>query len=557
MARASASLPWFTWRSNPARGWVVACFAVAGALAIPVVVVVGSIFVPGGDAWDHLMATVLPQYIRTTLVLLAAVLVGVGVVGVACAWVVTAYEFPGRRIFEWALLLPLAVPAYVMAYAYTDWLQYSGPLQTWIRSVAGWQRGDYWFPEIRSVGGAAAMFICVLYPYVYLIGRVAFLEQSPSLTEAGRTLGYSARATFFRVNLPMARPAIAAGAALALMETLADFGTVSYFGVQTFTTGIFRAWLSMGEPIAAAKLSVLLLAFVAVVVVAERGARRRARFHATPSSARRLRRELRGYRRFLAIAVCALPLAAGFVIPTLLLVRMSVSGGDETFGPRFLRLAFNSTTLALVTAALAVGIALLLAYGARISRSPLATAVNRVVGLGYAIPGAVIAIGVLIPLAKLDHLIADFASRAGFTTGLLFTGGIAALIYAYLIRFLGVALQTVEAGLARVTPHMEDAARSLGMGPAATLARVHAPMLRSSLVTAALLVFVDVMKELPATFVMRPFNFDTLAVQAYNLAADERLAEASTASLAIVAVGLIPVIVASRRLVRPDRPRKA
>jgi iron(III) transport system permease protein len=557
MARASASLPWFTSRSNPARGWVVACVAVACILAVPVVVVVGSIFLPGGDAWNHLMATVLPQYIRTTLVLLAAVLVGVGVVGVACAWVVTSYEFPGRRIFEWALLLPLAVPAYVMAYAYTDWLQYSGPLQTWIRSVAGWQRGDYWFPEIRSVGGAAAMFICVLYPYVYLIGRVAFLEQSPSLTEAGRTLGYSARATFFRVNLPMARPAIAAGAALALMETLADFGTVSYFGVQTFTTGIFRAWLSMGEPVAAAKLSVLLLAFVTFVVVAERAARRRARFHATPSSARRPRRALRGYRRFLAIAVCALPLAAGFVIPTVLLIRMSVSGGDESFGPRFLRLAFNSTTLALVTAALAVGIALLLAYGARISRSPLATAVNRVAGLGYAVPGAVIAIGVLIPLAKLDHVIADLAAHAGFTTGLLFTGGIAALIYAYLIRFLGVALQTVEAGLARVTPHMEDAARSLGMGPAATLARVHAPMLRSSLVTAALLVFVDVMKELPATFVMRPFNFDTLAVQAYNLAADERLAEASTASLAIVAVGLIPVIVASRRLVRPDRPRPA
>jgi iron(III) transport system permease protein len=293
---------------------------------------------------------------------------------------------------------------------------------------------------------------------------------------------------------------------------------------------------------------------VVVVVVAERAARRRARFHATPSPARRARRELRGCRRFLAIAVCSVPLAAGFVIPAFLLIRMSISGGDTTFGPRFLRLALNSTTLACVTALLAVGIALLLAYGARISRSPWAAAVNRVVGLGYAIPGAVIAIGVLIPLAKLDNALADLLARAGITTGLLLTGSIAALIYAYLIRFLAVALQTVEAGLARVTPHMEDAARSLGMGPAATLARVHAPMLRSSLVTAALLVFVDVMKELPATFVMRPFNFDTLAVQAYNLAADERLAEASTASLAIVAVGLIPVILASRRLVRADKP---
>ena len=551
MARAPAAPTWFRDRYHPARGWVVACTAVAVLLAVPVAVVVGSIFVPGGEAWAHLAATVLPRYVATTLILLALVLAGVLGVGVACAWVVTAYEFPGRKVFEWALLLPLAVPAYVMAYAYTDWLQFSGPVQAWLRAVTGWQHGDYWFPEIRSVGGAAAMFVCVLYPYVYLIGRVAFLEQSPSLTEAGRTLGYSARATFFRVNLPMARPAIAAGAALALMETLADFGTVSYFGVQTFTTGIFRAWLSMGEPVAAAKLSVLLLGFVVMVVAAERAGRRRARFHGTPSTARRPRRELRGSPRALAIAVCALPLAAGFVIPAVLLIRMSLAGGDASFGPRFVRLALNSTTLALATALLAVAIALLLAYGARISRSRWAAGVNRVVGLGYAIPGAVIAIGVLIPLAKLDHAIADLAERAGFSPGLLLTGGIAALIYAYLIRFLAVALQTVEAGLARVTPHMEDAARSLGMGAGATLARVHAPMLRSSLVTAALLVFVDVMKELPATFVMRPFNFDTLAVQAYNLAADERLAEASTASLAIVAVGLIPVIVASRRLVRP------
>lgn len=556
MARAPTALPWLQNRFRPARGWVVACLVVAAILTVPVAVVAASVFLPGGEAWDHLVATVLPRYVATTFVLLGGVLAGVIAVGVACAWTVTAYDFPGRRMFEWALLLPLAVPAYVMAYAYTDWLQFSGPVQWWLREAMGWQRGDYWFPEIRSVGGAAAMFICVLYPYVYLISRVAFLEQSPSLTEAGRTLGHSARATFFRVNLPMARPAIAAGAALALMETLADFGTVSYFGVQTFTTGIFRAWLSMGEPVAAAKLSVLLLAFVIVVVVAERAARRRARFHEAPTERRRPRRELHGMRRAAAIAVCALPLAAGFVIPAVLLVKMSLAGGDASFGPRFLRLAAHSATLALVTALLAVVLALLLAYGARISRSPWAAAMNRVVGLGYAIPGAVIAIGVLIPLAKLDHLVADIAERAGFSTGLLLTGGIAALIYAYLIRFLAVALQTVEAGLARVTPHMEDAARSLGMGPAATLARVHAPMLRSSLVTAALLVFVDVMKELPATFVMRPFNFDTLAVQAYNLASDERLAEASTASLAIVAVGLIPVIVASRRLVRPAQSDK-
>ncbi len=556
MPRVSAAFSWLQPRPSPARGWVLACLVVAFFLALPVVVVAASIFLPATDAWSHLLSTVLPRYIATTLVLLAAVLVGVVTVGVATAWAVTAYEFPGRRLFEWALLLPLAVPAYVMAYAYTDWLQFSGPVQTWIRALAGWGRDDYWFPDIRSLGGAAVMFVCVLYPYVYLLARVSFLEQSPSLAEAGRTLGLSPRRTFLRVSLPMARPAIAAGAALALMETLADFGTVSYFGVQTFTTGIFRAWLSMGEPVAAAKLSVMLLAFVAAVVVAERAARRRARFHAGPRPARKKRLALRGGAAVVAILVCALPLAAGFVIPAALLVKMSVAGGDATFGPRFLRLALNSSTLALATAALAVALALLLAYGARISRSRWSAAVNRVAGLGYAIPGAVVGIGVLIPAARLDHWIADLAAHAGIDVGLVFTGSIAALVYAYLIRFLAVALQTVEAGLARVTPHMEDAARSLGMGPAATLALVHAPMLRSSLVTAALLVFVDVMKELPATFVMRPFNFETLAVQAYNLASDERLAEASTASLAIVAVGLLPVVLASRRLVRAEPEAK-
>jgi iron(III) transport system permease protein len=527
--------------------WVLACLGLAIPLLLPLLVVAGSVFTPAGEAWGHLAATVLPGYIGTTLVLMTTVLAGVCVVGVTCAWCVTHFEFPGRRVLEWALLLPLAMPAYVSAYAYTDWLQYSGPVQTWLRTAMGWERGDYWFPDIRSVGGAAAMFICVLYPYVYLLARVAFLEQSPSVTEAGRTLGLSGRATFLRLSLPLARPAIAGGAALALMETLADFGTVSYFGVQTFTTGIFRAWLSIGDANSAAKLSMILLAFVVVVIALERAARSRAQFHDPQRKARRKRRALHGMRAAAACVACVLPLAAGFLVPVALLLHLSAGGGDAQFGPRFIRLAVNSATLAAVTAAFAVAIALVLAYGVRLTRNRLTVGVSRLAGLGYAIPGAVIAIGVLIPVTRLDHALADM----GLAGGLVLTGSIGVLVYAYLIRFLGVALQAVEAGLTRITPHMEDAARSLGMGSTETLLRVHAPILRSSLVTAALLVFVDVMKELPATFVMRPFNFDTLAVQAFNLASDERLAEASTASLAIVAVGLLPVIVASRRLVRP------
>jgi iron(III) transport system permease protein len=447
------------------------------------------------------------------------------------------------------------MPAYVIAYAYTDALQFAGPVQSWLRAAFGWAAGDYWFPEIRSLPGAAAMFVAVLYPYVYLLARGAFLEQSPSLAEAGRTLGLPPWQAFFRVSLPLARPAIAAGAALACMETLADFGTVSYFGVQTFTTGIFRAWLSMGEPVSAAKLSMLLLAFVAVLLAAERLARRRARFHEAPTSRRRVRVALDRGAGALALATCLAPLAFGFAIPAAMLARLSLQGGDEQFGARFAALAANSFFLSSVTAVIAVALAVVMAYGARMSRSPVGAAVNRVAALGYAVPGAVIAIGVLIPAARLDNLLADAAgSLFGISMGLMLTGSLAALVYAYLIRFLAVALQSVEAGLARITPAMEDAARSLGLGPSATLARVHLPMMRSSLVTAALLVFVDVMKELPATFVMRPFNFDTLAVQAYNLAADERLAEASTASLAIVAVGLVPLIVAARRMVKPEAP---
>jgi iron(III) transport system permease protein len=529
----------------------LATLCIAFLLAVPVLTVLSYLFQPGSGDWSHLVNTVLGDYVRATLVLMALVAAGVVVGGAGTAWLTAMCEFPGRRMFEWALILPLAVPAYVMAYAYTDWLQYAGPVQSWLRAWMGWQtKSDYWFPEVRSLGGAAVMFSLVLYPYVYMLARVAFLEQSSNLLEAGRTFGYSTPRIFATISLPLARPAIAAGAALALMETLADFGTVSYFGVQTFTTGIYRAWYSMGDPVSAAKLSAMLLGFVAVVLLIERLSRRRAGFHQTTQRVHE-RIRLTGWKAAGAVAMCALPLIFGFLLPALLLLRMSVSDGDAQFGARFFRLAFNSVTLAGATALISVGIALFLAYAARLSPTHLVRGTNRLAGLGYAIPGSVIAVGVLIPVTWFDHKLADFLKHVfGMNIGILLTGGIAALIYGYVIRFLAVALQTTEAGLAKITPSMDDAARSLGSGPLETVRRVHAPMLRASLITAGLLVFVDVMKELPATFVMRPFNFDTLAVQAYNLAADERLAEASTASLAIVVAGLIPVLLASRAIVK-------
>ncbi len=526
---------------------------VALLAGLPVASVGLNIFVGGTSAtWSHLAQTVLPEYILNSLWLSLGVGIGVGTLGVTTAWLTAMHDFPGRRFFEWALVLPLAMPAYVMAYVYTDFLQFVGPLQTALREAFGWQHGDYWFPDIRSLPGAILMFVCVLYPYVYLLVRTAFLERASGMLEAARTLGMGPWRAFFAVSLPLARPAIVAGVALALMETLADYGTVAYFAVNTFTTGIYRAWFSLGDRVAAAQLAAMLLSFVLFLLMAERISRGRARYHNTTGRNRPMAgARLRGFAALLAVIGCLLPLLLGFVLPALLLLKMALAEGDAQFGERFLLLSRNSFLLAGVTAAIGVLLALLMAYGARLSKSSLASGLNRLVGLGYAVPGAVIAVGVLIPVTRLDNWLAgQWEQWFGSNPGLLLTGGIAALVYAYLVRFLAVALHTVESSLAKITPSMDDAARCLGLGQGETLRRVHAPLLRGSLLTAGLLVFVDVMKELPATLVMRPFNFDTLATQVYTLASDERLAEASTASLAIVAVGLLPLIALSRQISR-------
>ncbi len=526
-------------------------------LALPVMVVLLNVLAPASDTWRHLASTVLSDYISNSLLLMLGVAFGVIVGGVTTAWISTMCRFPGRRIFEWALLLPMAMPAYVMAYAYTDLLQFAGPVQSALRQLTGWGVHDYWFPDVRSLGGAIIMLSLVLYPYVYLLARAAFLEQSDSMLEVARVSGYGPWATFRKVALPLARPGIVAGTALALMETLADYGTVAYFGVQTFTTGIFRAWFSLGDHAAAAQLSAILLGFVFLVLLIERMSRRGAKFHSL-SHRKRLRNvyRLQGWRSGVAVLFCVMPLVFGFLLPVGIMLYMAVTSGDAQFGVRYLTLTYNTVTLAAVTAILAVLLALIVGYAGRSSPTPLVRAANRIAGLGYAVPGAVIAVGVLIPVTRLDHVFAAWIEAAtGVSPGLILTGGIAALVYAYLVRFFAVSLQAVDAGLAKITPSMDDAARSLGCGPGETLMRIHMPLLWRSALSAGLLVFVDVMKELPATFVMRPFNFDTLAVQAYNLASDERLTEASTAALTIVAVGLLPLIVLARMILRPERGR--
>jgi len=528
--------------------------AIASLLALPILAVVASVLQPAGDAWRHLAATVLPVYVANTVLLLALVACGVMLIGVLAAWLVASYRFPGSRLLEWALVLPLAMPAYVMAYAYTDWLQFTGPLQSGLRALTGWQAREYWFPEIRSIGGAAALLSLALYPYVYLIARTAFRDQSRSAIEAGRLAGYSAWGSFWRVALPLARPALAAGTALALMETLADFGTVSYFALEVFTTGIFKAWLSMGDSIAAAQLASCLLGFVLLVLALERASRGRAAYHSAAPGKSAPPQRLRGWPAVLGCVACTAPVVLGFLLPATILAQLALADPAARWGLRLPALVGNSFAISGVTAVAGVLLALTMAYAARLSKSRVPAAANRFAALGYAMPGAVIAVGVLVPMGRFDNWLAGLLEDAlGVKIGLLVTGTIAALVYACLVRFLAVALQTTEAGLARVTPSMEDAARSLGASPVSALARVHAPLLAPSLATAALLVFVDVMKELPATFALRPFNFDTLAIEAYNLAMDERLAEAAVPSLVIVAVGLVPLLLLSRRYFQATR----
>ena len=521
-------------------------------LLLPIVTVLVHVLLPDQGTWAHLAATVLPDYIANSLLLALGVGLITPLLGTAVAWLTTLCRFPGQRFFAWALILPLAVPGYVMAYAYTDFLDVAGPLQSWLRQALDLAVGDYWFPDIRSLGGAILLLSLVLYPYVYLLARAAFLEQSVCALEVGRTLGFGPWSCFWHVALPLARPAIVAGTALALMETLADYGTVAFFGLPTFTTGIVRALVSMGDRTAAAQLSTLLLLAVFGVLLLERWSRQRLRFHHTSAKYRALpRHQLRGGRALLAFTACLLPLLLGFLLPAALLLRLWLVDAGGEIDRRFLAWAGNSVTLAGIAAVAAVLLALLLAYGLRRTRSTALAAAARLAGMGYAIPGTVIAIGTLIPLAAFDNALDAWLRAAfGVSTGLLLTGSIAALVFAYLVRFLSVSLSTVEASLGKVRPSLDEAARTLGSGPGATLWRVHAPLVWTGVLTALLLVFVDVLKELPATLLLRPFNFDTLAVQAANFAADERLAEAAFPALAIVAVGILPVLVLSRAIAR-------
>ncbi|MEM7027693.1 MAG: iron ABC transporter permease [Pseudomonadota bacterium] len=524
--------------------------ALTALFCVPLLVVLGSLFFPASEIWSHLYQTVLGDYLFNSLILM----VGVGMLslllGVVPAWLVTMYRFPGSRYMEWALLLPMAMPAYIIAYTYTGLLDAAGPVQTGFRDWFGLQYGEYWFPEIRSIGGAVCMLSLVLYPYIYLLSRAAFIEQSICVLEVSRTLGCSAKSAFLRVALPLARPGIIVGLALVLMETLADYGTVQYFGVPTFTTGIFKTWFGLGESMAAAQLSALLLLFMAVFLYLEKRSRRQARYHHTSSRySQLLQKPLTGLSAFIAMKVCVIPIFLGFLIPFAVLLTWTLGTYESVIDTAFYQLLFNSFILALITSFLAVAIAIFMTYSLRNNASFMQRLMVRFVSMGYAIPGTVIAVGVLMPFVWFDNTLDSIlTSMFGISTGLLLSGTIFILVFAYLIRFLAISINTTDAAFGKIKPVMDEVAKTAGLSAFSMVKRIHIPMMKGSLLTAMLLVFVDVMKELPATLILRPFNFNTLAVRTYELANEELLAHAAVPALAIVLTGIVPVIIISQSI---------
>ena len=542
--------------SKPKHAWFLAdktiaalALLIAAFCLLPHISVILASLMGDTETLRHLADSVLGKYIQNTGALVVLVGVGTFLVGTGSAWLVTMTDFPGRRWLEVALVIPLAFPAYVLAYAYTHILDHPGIVQTTLRDISGWGPREYWFPEIRSLGGAALMLILVLYPYVYLLARAAFLGQSATTFLAARSLGKSPLRAFLSVSLPLARPAIAAGVLLTMMETIADFGTVSYFGVQTFATGIYNSWFSMADRGAAAQLSLGLLVFALLLAVLERTNRGRARFSNGKRQDVIARIPLAGGAKWGAMVLCGLPVVLGVIVPVVALSIMATGSEQNLFSPRYVRFVANSLTLAAIAALVTVAAAILLGSLNRLRETRSAAAALYVARIGYAVPGGVIAVGLIVPFAAFDNAL-DAWMRASFdvSTGLLFTGSIWLLIGAYMIRFLAAALGAYEGGIATVSRNIDAASRVLGENSIGTVRRIHVPILTPSLLTASLIVFVDVMKELPATLIMRPFNYDTLAVQAYRLASDERLNGAAVPSLLIGAIGLLPVILLCRQV---------
>ncbi|WP_421229359.1 ABC transporter permease [Aeromonas enteropelogenes] len=535
-------------------GWITGSWATALLLALPVLALVFSAFSADGDLFRHLADTVLPAYLGNTLgLVIGAVLLSL-LFGVPTAWLVAMCQVPGRRALQWALMLPMAMPSYIVAYVYTDLLDYSGPLQAGLRTLFDWQSpADYWFPAIRSLGGAAWVLALVLFPYVYLLTRASFLEQSVSLIHSSRLLGCTPWQSFRRLSLPLARPAIMVAVSLVAMETLADFATVHFFAINTLTTAVYDTWLGYGSLATAAKLSCLMLLAVVLLIAMERRSRQRQQvFQKSMGHEQPLRYPLKGMRRWLAAIWCWGLVLAGFGLPFVILLDYGVRYFELSWTPEFVRFAGNSLAISALTALLAMGIALLLGFFRRLDGGVKSLLPLRIAAMGYAMPGTVLAIGVLVPLTALDfgiNELAEWLGRQG--PGLLLTGTLTAIVFGYLVRFVAIAIGSVESSMGKISPSLDMAARSLGQGDGGMLRRVHLPLVRRGLFAGAMLVFIESMKELPAALLLRPFNFDTLATHVYQFVSDEMLERGALGAIVIVLVGLLPLIWVNRSLDGP------
>jgi iron(III) transport system permease protein len=532
--------------------WTLGALLSVILLSLPLAVIAVGLLAPASETWTHVRSTVLSEYaVNSVRLVLGAGVIALAL-GVTTAWLVAAYEFPGRRFFEWALILPLAVPAYIAAYTYAGIFDVTGPLQRLVRATVPSLADEFLYLDVMNIGMATLIFGFVLYPYVYLVSRASFSRQSATLLEAARTLGHGPMATFRRVALPMARPAMAAGVGLVAMEVLNDYGTVRYYGVQTFTTGIFRSWFGLGDLSSAIRLSAMLMVLVFILLAFERSQRGRAAFTSGRATDRPLlRTRLRAGHALAAFLACALPFLLGFAVPVAQLGYWAWSTAASVIDLAFARLVINTFLLAAGAALLCVGIALLLTYASRLNPRPWLRQVSRITVLGYSMPGAVVAVGVLVPFAWVDHRV-DGVMQAtlGIPTGLILSGTLVALLFAYAVRFMAVAFLPVESGFTRLCGRVDDAARSLGATPSCALRKVSLPLLRGTLLGAVILVFVDVLKELPLTLILRPFNFDTLATRAYQLATDEMLAVSANYALVIIVAGMVPVILLNRFIAR-------
>ena len=531
--------------------WACLAGVIATAVALPLLTLMLIAWQGESAPWAHLWQTLLPVYLRYTLLLVAGVALGTSLLGISTAWLVSQYQFPGRTLLSWALLLPLAVPSYILAFVITDQLEYAGTLQSTLRAVFGWQSAQaYWFFEIRSLGGAITVLSLVLYPYVYLLARAAFIEQADSLLSISTTLGRGPWYGFFTLALPLARPAIAVGILLALMETLNEYGTLAFFAVPTLTTGLFDLWFNQDNLSGATQLALLLMALALMLLVLEQFSRRRqarwqqGRFH------RPIRRPvLQGGRAWAATLLCSLPVSLGFVLPAAVLCRYALQFHDTAAWLQYLHYTWNSLSLALTAACVTTAFGVMLAYSARLSRYPGIKGLTQLATLGYAIPGAVFAVGILYPLAWVDtHLTLWLNALPFVQLNTLIAGGATALILGSALRFIALSHRTIEASLTKITPTIEEAATTLGSSASHRLRRIHVPLMRPSLLVAVLLVFVDSLKELPITLILRPFNFETLATFVFQYASEELLEESALAALTIVAAGIVPVLWLSRSL---------